>query len=135
MHEFRSHFDSEFIPSPKNIEPIWCPFTFTFNPIQDWGVGGGKKALHSSFSLVTSEKVGISPQNFLNFSLNPFNTLVGNVKVIPSASPKLLNLNEDHPSKKERFFWSNPYKIEVMKTSLIEMLQLPNFGNMPTSTT
>ena len=99
------------------------------------GRGGGKKALHTSFSLVTSEKVGISPQNFLNFSLNPFNTLVGNFKVIPSASPKLLNLNEDHPSKKERFFWSNPYKIEVMKTSLIEMLQLPNFGNMPTSTT
>ena len=98
-------------------------------------MGGGKKALHTSFSLVTSENVEISPQNFLNFSLNPFNTLVGDFKVIASASPKLLNLNEDHPSKKERFFWSNPYKIEVMKTSLIEMLQLPNFGNMPTSTT
>ena len=133
MHGFRSHFDSEFISSPNNIGPIGCSFTFTFNPIQDGG--GGKKALHTSFSFVTSEKVGISSQNFLNFSLNPCNTLVQNFKVIPSASPKLLNLNEDHPLKKERFFWSNPYEIEVMKTSLIEMLQIPNFGNMPTPTT
>ena len=30
--------------------------------------------------------------------------------------------------------WSNPYKIEVMKTSLIERLELPNFGHMTTST-
>ena len=29
---------------------------------------------------------------------------------------------------------SNPYKIKVMITSLIEMLQLPNFGLMTTST-
>ena len=33
-----------------------------------------------------------------------------------------------------RFFWSNPYKIEVMITSLIEMLELPNFGHMTIST-
>ena len=50
---------------------------------------------------------------------------------MPSASPKLLNLNQDHHSKK-RFFWSNPYKIEVI-TSLIEMLELPNLGHMTTS--
>ena len=31
-------------------------------------------------------------------------------------------------------FWSNPYKIEVMTTSLIEVLQSPNFGHMTTST-
>ena len=45
---------------------------------------------------------------------------------------KLLNLNQVHLSKK-LFFWSNPYKIEVMITSLIEMLELPNFGHMTTS--
>ena len=44
------------------------------------------------------------------------------------ASPKLLNLNQDHPLKK------TPYKIEFVITSLIEMLELPNFGHMTTST-
>ena len=51
---------------------------------------------------------------------------------VPSVSPKLSNLNQDHPSKK-RFFWSNSYKIEVMITTLTEMLELPNFGYMTTS--
>ena len=37
-----------------------------------------------------------------------------------SASPKLLNLNQNHTSKK-RLFWSNPYKIELMATFLIEI--------------
>ena len=54
-------------------------------------------------------------------------------KFVPSASPKLLNLNQDHSSKKW-FFWSNPYKIEAMITSLMEMLELRNFGHMTTST-
>ena len=31
-------------------------------------------------------------------------------------------------------FWSNPYKLEVMITSPIEMLGLPNFGQVTTST-
>ena len=43
-----------------------------------------------------------------------------------------MNLNQDHPSKK-LFFWSNPYKIEVMITSLVQTLELPNFGHMTTS--
>ena len=47
---------------------------------------------------------------------------------MPGASPKLLNLNQDHSSKKW-FFWSNPYK----NTSLTEILELPNFGHMSTS--
>ena len=53
--------------------------------------------------------------------------------VIPSARPKLLKLNQKHPSK-TWFLWLNPCKIEVMITSLIEMLGLPNFGHMTTST-
>ena len=32
------------------------------------------------------------------------------------------------------FFWSNPYKIEIIITSLTEMLELLNFGHMTTST-
>ena len=48
----------------------------------------------------TSANVGTSPQNILNFSFNPFVTLMGNLKFVLSASPKLLNLNQDQPSKK-----------------------------------
>ena len=70
------------------------------NPIQDVGEVGGKKAPPTSFSPVTSTNVGVGPQNVLNFSFNSFTTLVQNFKFVPSASPKLLNLNQDHPSKK-----------------------------------
>ena len=45
------------------------------NPIQDGG-GGGKKALPTSFSPVTSTNVRISPKNFLALSINRFATLV-----------------------------------------------------------
>ena len=66
-------------------------------------MGGGQKGLPYQFSRVTSTNEGISPQNFLTFSFNPFATLVQNFKFVPSASPKLLNLNQDHPSKKVIF--------------------------------
>ena len=95
------------------------------NHIQDGGWGA------TSFSQVTSTNVGIRSQNFLSFRFNPFDKLVQNFKFVASASRKLLNLNQEHPSKK-RFFCSNPYKIEVMTTSLIQMLELPNFGHMTT---
>ena len=58
--------------------------------------------------------------------------MVENFKSVRSASSKLLNLNQDHPSKKW-FFQSNPYKIEIVITSLIEMLELPNFRQMTIS--
>ena len=58
---------------------------------------------------------------------------MSNFKTRLSARPKLFNLNQGHPSEKF-FFWSNPYEIEVMITSLIEMLELPNFGHMTPST-
>ena len=32
--------------------------------------------------------------------------------------------------QKKRFFWSNPYKTEIMITSLIDTLELPNFENI-----
>ena len=44
-----------------------------FNPIPDGGEGG-EKALHNNFSPVTSQNVGISPQNFLTFTFNGFDT-------------------------------------------------------------
>ena len=49
------------------------------NPIQD-DAGGGRGARQkgppTSFSPVTYTNVRISPQNFLNFSFNPFDRLV-----------------------------------------------------------
>ena len=74
-----------------------------FNPIQDGGGGGGQKGPPTSFSPVTSTNIGIRPQNFLTFSFNPFDRLVQNLKFVASASPRLLNLNQDHPSKKTVF--------------------------------
>ena len=65
-----------------------------------WGV---KKAPPTSFPPVTSTNVGFGPKNFLTFSFNPFATLVQNFKFVPSACPKLLNLNQDHPSIKANF--------------------------------
>ena len=89
---------------------------------------GSKKATPTSFSPVTSINVALSPENFPTFSFNPFATLVQNFMVIPSSSTKSLNLNQDHPLQK--LFWSNSYKIDVMITSLIEMLVLLNLGHM-----
>ena len=39
-------------------------------------MAGAKKAPTTSFSPVTFTNVGISPQNFLTFSFNPFAKLV-----------------------------------------------------------
>ena len=52
---------------------------------------------------------------------------MSNFKAIPNASSKLLNLTEEHPSKNIVFLVKS-FKIEVMITSLIEMLELPKFG-------
>ena len=55
----------------------------TFKPIQNWGFTliSGEKLLMSAFnptsySPITYTNVGVSPQNFLTFSFNPFATLV-----------------------------------------------------------
>ena len=63
-------------------------------------VGGQKGPPLLVFPTVTSTNVEFGPQNFLTFIFNPFATLVQNFKFVPSANPKLLNLNQDHPSKK-----------------------------------
>ena len=66
-------------------------------------MGGQKVPPPTSFFPVTSTNLGISPQNSLNFSFNLFSLLVYIFKFIPSASPKLLNLDQDHPLKKMGF--------------------------------
>ena len=66
--------------------------------------GEGQKApILTSSPPVTSTDVGVSHQNFLTFSFNPFATLVRNFKAIPSASSKLLNFHQNHPSKRVVF--------------------------------
>ena len=49
--------------------------------------------------------------------------------VLRSASLTLLILNEVHLSKKW-IFWPNPYNIQIMITSLTEILDIQNFGNL-----
>ena len=68
-----------------------------------WGGRGQAKSPPTSFSPVTSTNVGFGPKNFLTFSFNPFATLVQNLNFVPTACPKLLNLNQDHTSKKAIF--------------------------------
>ena len=87
-------------------------------------MGAGKKV---SFSPVRT-----SPKHFLTFSFNLFATLVKNFKAISSASPKLLNLKQGYPSKKMVFLVKS-LKIDIMITSLIEILELQNFGHMTAS--
>ena len=75
----------------------------SINPIQNGGVkekGGGAGVQKKP----PSTNARIILQNFLTFSFNPFGRLVQNFKFIPSAAPKFLNLNQDHPSKKGVFF-------------------------------
>ena len=64
---------------------------------------GAKSSPPTSFSPVSSTNAGIRPQKFLTFSFNRFATLVSDFKFEPRANPKLLNLNQDYPSKKAVF--------------------------------
>ena len=73
------------------------------------GGGRGQKDPPTSFSTVTSTNVRFGPQNFLTFSSNSFATLVQNFKFVPTANPKLLNLNQDHPPKKANFLVKSRY--------------------------
>ena len=67
------------------------------------GGRGGEKRPLTSFSPVTSTNAGFGPENVVTFSFNPLATLLQNFKFVPRASPKLLNLNQDHPSEKVIF--------------------------------
>ena len=103
---------SLFPPPQRNSDFLNFLF-FPIKPVQ----GKNEKRPQYHFFPLTSTDVGISPQIFLTFSFNPFPRLVLNFKALPSASPKLLNLNQEY-LKKIKFFCSNPYKIEIMITSL-----------------
>ena len=111
----------------------YCPLgKNTFNPIQDGGRGQKDPPPPTRFSSVTSANVGISPQIFLTLlTLLPHWCKISNSYLMPV--PNYWSWTKTTPQKKQ-FFWSNPYKIEVMITSFTEMLELPNFGHMTTFT-
>ena len=56
------------------IDTSSLTFNILYQPYSGWEEG--PKKLTTSFSPVTSAKVGISSQNFLTFSFNSFATLV-----------------------------------------------------------
>ena len=65
--------------------------------------------------------------------LTPFSHCCKKVSRPYSESvPNYLTWPKTYPQKKW-LFWSNPYKINIMITSLIEMLELLNFAHMTTS--
>ena len=55
-----------------------------------------------------------------------YNSYIGTHSVCEKC---IYELEPRPPLKKKWFSWSNSYKIEVMITSLIQMLELPNFGH------
>ena len=59
--------------------------------------------------------------------------MVQNFKAIPSACPKLWNLNQENHSKMVLFLVKSLQNWGY-NSSLIEMLALPNIGHMTTST-
>ena len=102
-----------------------------FNLIQDGG-RGAQKGPPTSFSPVTSTNVGFGRKTFwiLVLILLPNYCKISSSYLVPV--PNYWTWTKT-TSQKKRFFWSNPYKIEVIITFLIEMLQLLNFGHMTTS--
>ena len=85
----------------------------SFNPIKD----------SEGENLLQAFLVGISYQNILTFTFNTFTTLVCEISrsyLVPV--PNYWTWNKITPPQKKWSFWSNPYKIEVKITCLIEML-------------
>ena len=86
------------------------------------GVWGSKKATPANFFHLTSPNLGIGKENLPTFSFNHFAILVSN------SSSYLVSV----PNCQSQV--SVPNKLEIMITTLIEMLQLPNLGRVTTTT-
>ena len=121
-----------FSKTSRNLFLVLLDF---LNPIQDRGregCGGGRKAPPTSFSPVTST-YELVPKTFwllvLTFLPHWYKTSRSYLVPVPNYWT-----STDRTPQKHCLFWSNPYKIGVMITSVIEMLELPNFGHMITST-
>ena len=93
--------------SDSNTENLFETMNEELRKVAIWfrvgGGDGGYQKMSTNFSPAISRNVGISPQNCVIFSFDPFAILLKDFNAVPSASPKLLNLNRDHPSKKGFF--------------------------------
>ena len=96
-------------------------------------MGSKKDPIPHSFSIVTSRNVRITPKTcwLLVFTLLPHWCKILRPYLVPV--PSYWTWTKSTPQK-NWFFWWNSCKIEVLVTSLIEMLVLPNFGHITTST-
>ena len=107
MLEFkRNQYHCEICFNSLNRKDVFIELSFICN---QWKTGlifqraltifriWGKKAVPTNFPPVTSTNVGIIFPKCLASSFNPFARLMLKLKAIPSASPKLLNLNQEHP--------------------------------------
>ena len=96
-------FQASLMEVLKNRENLQKKFISNrwFNPIKDEGRGRRAQLApyHFFLSSVTSTNVGISHQNFLIFSFNPFATLVQNFKFVSSVSSKIIELKPTLPLK------------------------------------
>ena len=105
--------------STKSIWSFEKRNNYGSSSIQDRG--RAKRPPYQFFPQVTSTDVGVSPKNFLTFSFNHFATRrISRSYLVPV--PNYWTWIKTTPQKKW-FFWSNPYKIDVMITSLIEILE------------
>ena len=104
---------------------------FRFNPIQVRR--GDRKALYQFFPFIFYKLWNTPPPCKKNLTYS-FNLLLSHWYNI--SRPYLVPVANHWTwtkctPQKIWFFWSNPYKIEVMITSLIERLELPNLGTWP----
>ena len=83
----------------------------------------------TSFPFVTSAEVEIKLQNFLAIILTLFPHWCKSSSSCLALVPNSWTWTTTPQQK--CFFWSNPYKIEIIKTSLTEILVLPNFPQWP----
>ena len=91
-------------------------------------MGGIKKTTATIFSLQLLQTQELAPKTFLLsfLTLWPHWCKISRPKLVPV---QIIELEARAPLKKS-FFWSNSWNIEIMITSLVEMLELPNFGHM-----
>ena len=102
-----------------------------FQPYSGWGMEG--KVPFISFSSVISTNAGISSKTFwflLSTLLLQWCT-ISRLYLLPV--PHYWTWPRTTPQT-NYFVWSNSYKNQVMITSFIKMLELPNFGHMTIST-
>ena len=95
-----NNYEASSITSTSDLIDFFIHVRNVF-PLTLFRIGGSKKT--PPYQLFPCYFVRISFENLLTFSFNPFGRLVLHFKFIPSTSPKLLNLNEDHPSEKAVF--------------------------------